>query len=176
MAPDGYHLIRTDSPVGELTLVASDAGLRNVLWTNGRPGRVVPPPGPVVARPHPVLEDARAQLAQYFAYERQTFDVPLDLAGTESQRAAWLALADIPYGETVSYGEQARRRGRPGAARAIGAANGRNPVSIILPCHRVVGIGGALTGYAAGLDVKIALLEHERAALQGTVDRARLHT
>jgi methylated-DNA-[protein]-cysteine S-methyltransferase len=108
-----------------------------------------------------VLAAAARQLEEYFAGERTAFELPLDLEGTRFQRAAWLALAEIPYGETVSYGEQARRLGRPHAVRAVGAANGRNPVPIVLPCHRVVGSDGSLTGFGGGLDVKRALLDHE---------------
>jgi methylated-DNA-[protein]-cysteine S-methyltransferase len=162
MGLDGFHVTTMASPVGELTLVASDAGLRSVTWPNERAGRVAPVPGVVSDSTHPVLDIAQRQLREYFAGKRQGFDVPLDLVGTEFQRSAWLSLATIPYGETVSYGEQARRLGRPKAARAVGAANGRNPISIILPCHRVVGSSGALTGFAGGLDVKRSLLEHER--------------
>lgn len=176
MGSECYHATRIASPVGELTLVASDAGLCSVTWPNERRGRVAPVPGPVSGQGHPVLEIAQRQLSEYFAGVRTEFDVPLDLVGTDFQRAAWLSLATIPYGETASYGEQARRLGRPKAARAVGAANGRNPISIILPCHRVVGSAGALTGYAGGLDVKSALLEHERVSLHKTVDRVRLPT
>jgi methylated-DNA-[protein]-cysteine S-methyltransferase len=173
---NGYNVTHMASPVGELTLVASDLGLRSVTWPNERPGRVAPAPGPVSNHSHPVLEIAQRQLSEYFAGERTEFDVPLDLVGTPFQRAAWLSLATIPYGETVSYGEQARRLGRPKAARAVGAANGRNPISIILPCHRVVASSGALTGFAGGLDVKRMLLEHERVSLYDVVDRTQLPT
>ena len=175
MGSGGYHVARFDSPVGEMTLVAGDAGLRNVTWPNERPGRVAPPPGSISTLSHPVLDVALAQLRQYFAGDRQVFELPLDLVGTPFQRSAWLALADIPYGEMVSYGEQARRLGRPNSTRAVGAANGRNPIAVILPCHRVVGRNGALTGYAGGLDIKGALLAHEcgasRLALTGLAPR-----
>jgi len=100
-------------------------------------------------------------LGEYFAGERHSFDLPLDLRGTEFQQDAWQALADIPFGETVSYSEQAQQIGRPKAVRAIGAANGRNPLSIVLPCHRVVGANGALTGFADGVETKRFLLEFE---------------
>ncbi len=103
------------------------------------------------------------QFVEWFAGSRQQFDLPLSLHGTEFQRAAWLALAEIPYGQTCSYGEQAAKLGRPRAVRAIGAANGRNPLPIILPCHRVIGRDGSLTGYAGGLDRKRWLLAHETA-------------
>ncbi len=105
------------------------------------------------------------QLAEYFDGERTDFDVPLDPVGTEFQRAAWSALRTIPYGTTVSYGEQAERMGDRRKARAVGAANGRNPISIVVPCHRVVGANGALTGFAGGTDTKAWLLDHERRQL-----------
>jgi methylated-DNA-[protein]-cysteine S-methyltransferase len=148
------------SPVGELTLVASDAGLVAVLWQDDRPGRV--PLGPTSQAPdHPVLAETEAQLAAYFAGERRAFDLPLDFRGTEFQRAVWSALLDIPFGETRSYSQLARAIGRPSASRAVGAANGRNPISIIAPCHRMIGGSGALTGFAGGLEAKAWLLGHE---------------
>ncbi len=108
-----------------------------------------------------VLAEAARQLREYFAGDRTAFTIPLDLVGTPFQLDAWRHLAEIPYGETVSYAEQARRVGRPRAVRAIGAANGSNPVPIVLPCHRVIGSDGSLTGFGGGLHVKRALLEHE---------------
>jgi methylated-DNA-[protein]-cysteine S-methyltransferase len=150
------------SPVGELTLVGGDAGLRAVLFAGE------PAPPDAVEAPHPVLEDAARQLREWFAGARTAFDLPLDLAAaTAFQRRAWLALAEIPYGTTRSYGEQARVLGAPRAARAVGAANGRNPLSIVLPCHRLVGADGALTGFSGGLEVKRALLAHEAATAAG---------
>lgn len=150
------------SPIGPLTIVATDAGLRAVLWPDDDPKRV--PLADVEDRPeHPVLAAAGEQLAEYFAGNRRDFDLPLDPVGTEFQHAAWAALRTIPYGETVSYGEQADRLGDKRKARAVGAANGRNPISIIVPCHRVVGSNGSLTGFAGGLDIKAWLLDHERA-------------
>ncbi len=155
-------LCRTNlaSPVGVLTLIASDAGLRAVLWPDERDGRVrLDDP---IDRQHPISDLAAIQLEEYFAGERRGFDVPLDLVGTEFQVTVWRSLAEIPYGETRTYAEHARRVGRPTATRAVGAANGRNPVSIILPCHRVVGADGSLTGFAGGVDTKRWLLDHER--------------
>ena len=149
------RLAEIETPVGVLTLVAGDAGLRAVLWP-----RESPPPD-AAPGDHPVLAAAERQLRDYFAGTRTTFDLPLDLAGTPFQRRAWLALATVPFATTISYGEQARRLGVPRAVRAIGAANGRNPLSIVLPCHRVVGANGALTGYGGGLDAKRHLLDHE---------------
>lgn len=140
------------SPIGRLTLVASDSGLRTIDWGSTGTRR----------SESPVLQLAAAQLEEYFAGTRRAFDLPLDLRGTPFQLRAWNALAEIPYGTTVSYTEQARLLGVPRAVRAIGAANGRNPLPIVLPCHRVIGASGALTGYGGGLDVKRWLLAHER--------------
>jgi len=119
------------------------------------------PPGSTEGT-EPVLEAAAEQLREYFAGERTSFDLPLALDGTPFQQEAWRALADIPYGETVSYGEQARRLGRPDAVRAVGAANGANPIAIVLPCHRVIGADGSLTGFGGGLETKRRLLDLER--------------
>ena len=158
------HLISTtyESPVGTLTLVAGDEGLRAVIWPDGRLDRVGLAGETLTPGDAPVLDATAAQLDEYFAGTRTTFDLPLDLHGTPFQLAAWQALAEIPYGETRTYGEQADRIGRPTAVRAIGAANGRNPVSIVLPCHRVIGSNGSLVGFGGGLEVKAALLELER--------------
>ena len=135
------HLISTtyESPVGTLTLVAGDEGLRAVIWPDGRLDRVGLAGETLTPGDAPVLDATAGQLDEYFAGTRTAFDLPLDLHGTPFQLAAWQALAGIPYGETRTYGEQADRIGRPTAVRAIGAANGRNPVSIVLPCHRVIG-------------------------------------
>jgi len=147
------------TPIGPLTLVASGGALREVRFPNGPPPG--PPDGP--AEPdHPVLAQAARELAEYFAGERTAFEVALEPQGSAFQRAAWHGLATIPYGETISYGEQARRLGHPGKARAIGAANGANPLPIVLPCHRVVGRDGSLTGFGGGLETKAWLLHHER--------------
>lgn len=152
---------RFASPVGDLTLVASEAGLVAVLWSDDDPRRVVL--GPMDARPaDPVLRIAADQLSAYFAGERRVFDIPLDWRGTDFQTSVWAALLTIPYGETRSYGALAQAIGRPGAARAVGAANGRNPISIIAPCHRVVGSTGLLTGFAGGMAAKAHLLALER--------------
>ena len=151
----------TDSPVGALTLVATDDGIRAILWPGDDPARVrlaesIEDPS------HPVIAAAVRQLAEYFAGERTEFDVALDALGTEFQRLAWEALRTIAYGTTVSYGEQAARMGDRRKARAVGAANGRNPISIIVPCHRVIGSNGTLTGYAGGLHIKKLLLDLEQ--------------
>jgi methylated-DNA-[protein]-cysteine S-methyltransferase len=144
---------RIDTPIGTLGLVGSEVGLRRVYFD----GRRVEPDGRSA-----LLDEACAQLGAYFAGELIDFDLPLDLGGTDFQRSCWLALASIPYGQTVSYGEQARRLGLgPASARAVGAANGQNPLPIVLPCHRVIGADGSLTGFGGGLETKRRLLELE---------------
>ena len=147
------------SPVGPLTLTARDGRLTR-LHMDGQ--RHAPAGSPDGERDDAGLAPVVEQLEAYFAGSRQAFDVPLDLAGTEFQRSVWAGLLEIPYGETMSYGELARRVGRPGASRAVGLANGRNPVAIIVPCHRVIGANGTMTGYGGGLDRKVWLLDHER--------------
>ncbi|WP_237482075.1 methylated-DNA--[protein]-cysteine S-methyltransferase [Lichenibacterium dinghuense] len=161
-APDrpAVSTLAMASPVGRLTLAATDRGLAAVLWETDGPGRV--PLGPAVAAPgHPVLREAARQLGEYFGRARRSFDLPLDFHGTAFQRRVWAALLAIPYGETRSYGDIARALGDPNLMRAVGAANGRNPVSIVAPCHRVVGATGQLTGFAGGLAAKRFLLELE---------------
>ncbi|TNF36939.1 MAG: methylated-DNA--[protein]-cysteine S-methyltransferase [Deltaproteobacteria bacterium] len=143
-----------ESPLGPLGLVATHEALVRVDFD---PAGVAPDERPAPS----VLLQARRELEEYFAGQRRTFDVPTRLDGTPFQRAVWAALRDIPWGQTVSYGELARRLGRPTASRAVGAANGANPVPIIVPCHRVIGANGALTGYGGGEDRKRWLLAHE---------------
>lgn len=155
--------------VGELTLVADADRLIAVLWPDDRPARVPLPPL-VRDDAHPVLHMTMGQLGEYFAGTRQAFDLPLHFIGTPFQRSVWQELLVIPYGETRSYAEIAHRIGRPGAVRAVGAANGRNPLSIVAPCHRVVGSTGALTGFAGGLAVKRRLLALEAPPLFARVD------
>jgi methylated-DNA-[protein]-cysteine S-methyltransferase len=157
-----YKLMK--SPVGTLRLVASDKGLAGVWFERSRPGRVRPR-GDVEDARHPVLVEAERQLREYFAGRRQSFQLTLDFAGTAFQRAVWNALLTIPFGQTRSYGEIARQVGRPSASRAVGAANGQNPVAIVAPCHRVIGSTGALTGFGGGLDVKERLLKLEGARI-----------
>jgi methylated-DNA-[protein]-cysteine S-methyltransferase len=153
-----------DSPVGRLKLVASDKGLVAVLWENDKPNRVRL--GAMTAdQRHPILLDTERQLKQYFAGERKTFSVALDMRGTSFQKNVWEALLAIPFGETRSYGQLAKQLGNARAMRAVGAANGRNPVSIIVPCHRVIGSSGKLIGFAGGLETKARLLSLEE---QGT--------
>lgn len=156
------------SPVGKLKLVAGDAGLAAVLWENDRPHRVQLPE-PAYGSNDPVLVQASEQLQEYFAGTRKEFDLPLAPVGTPFQQQVWQALRDIPFGETRTYGQLAAQLGNPLASRAVGAANGRNPISIIVPCHRVIGHSGKLTGFAGGLQAKEYLLSHEQSARQQTL-------
>jgi methylated-DNA-[protein]-cysteine S-methyltransferase len=154
--------LRYDSPLGPMWLAASDSGLAGAWFEGQRHG---PDRSGWSEQPaHALLRQAAAQLAGWFAGGRQQFELPLDLAaGTPFQQAVWRSLLAIPRGGTTSYAALARALGRPQAARAVGAAVGRNPLSIIVPCHRVLGTGGALTGYAGGLERKTALLRLEGA-------------
>lgn len=156
------HLARKtmSSPVGLLTLIASEAGLVAILWENDDPERV-PLADVTEDESHPLLVEVAAQLDDYFAGRCRTFDVPLDFRGTDFQKRVWAALLAIPFGETRSYGDIADAIGSPKASRAVGAANGRNPISIVAPCHRVIGSKGALTGFAGGLEAKAYLLRLE---------------
>ncbi len=150
-----------DSPVGRLKLVASEMGLVAILWENESPRRV--PLGEMVEEEgREVLVETERQLAEYFAGKRQSFELPLEMRGTLFQKSVWEALLSIPFGETRSYQELANQLGNPWASRAVGAANGRNPISIVVPCHRVIGASGKLTGFAGGLESKARLLELER--------------
>jgi methylated-DNA-[protein]-cysteine S-methyltransferase len=160
--PTRYVYKMVDSPVGRLKLVATDQGLAGILWEKDRPRRVRLNIEAEDNR-HPVLIEAERQLEEYFAGRRKEFAVKLDLAGTAFQRKVWNALLTIPFGETRSYGQIARQIGNPDAVRAVGAANGRNPVSIVVPCHRVIGSTGKLTGFGGGLDAKSRLLALEGA-------------
>ncbi len=162
VSPQCYVATTISSPVGRLTLVASDRGIAAILWPGDRPRRV-PLGALTTAAAEPLLLEAERQLGEYFAGQRRTFSLPLDEAGTTFQREVWAALRAIPFGQTRSYAEIAAAIGRPAAARAVGAANGRNPVSIVTPCHRVIGAHGGLTGFAGGLEVKARLLALERA-------------
>lgn len=150
-----------ETPIGTITLVARGRALTE-LWL----------PNAEVERPlgdSPVLRAAREQVLEYFAGERTVFDVPLELEGTNFQKRVWQELLAIRFGVTWSYGQLAARIGRPHASRAVGMANGRNPIAIIVPCHRVIGSDGKLTGYGGGLPAKQWLLEHERS--RGSIDR-----
>ncbi|WP_180172703.1 methylated-DNA--[protein]-cysteine S-methyltransferase [Acinetobacter sp. YH01025] len=149
------------SPVGRLKLVATDSALVAVIWDNENPKRVRQAEL-VEQLDHPILLDAQQQLNEYFQGQRQTFELPLDFEGTEFQKKVWQALLNIPFGETRSYRQIAEQVGSPKAVRAVGAANGQNPISIIAPCHRVIGSGGKLVGFAGGLDNKEILLKQEQ--------------
>lgn len=151
------------SPVGPLTLVADDGRLVG-LYQDGQ--RHLPPASAFGALDSTALPAVREQLDAYFGGERAAFDLPMSLAGTPFQAEVWQALRDVPYGTTCSYGDLATAVGRPRAVRAVGAANGRNPVCIVVPCHRVVGADGSLTGYAGGVAAKRLLLELEQGLLQ----------
>lgn len=151
------------SPVGKLTLVASDKGLVAVLWPNDKPTRVRFSENITTAE-NAILAKAEKQLNEYFAGKRNSFDLPLDMRGTDFQKNVWEALLSIPFGETRSYAQLAKQIGNPQAVRAVGAANGRNPISIIVPCHRVIGANGKLTGFAGGLNTKDHLLTLEKQA------------
>ena len=156
------HIV-TESPIGPLTLIAHEGRLAGVLMEITRYDPAAHERGEAVAAgDEPVLDAAAVQLDAYFAGELTTFDLPLTLHGTAFQRTVWAALQDIPYGETISYGEMARRIGLPSASRAVGLANGRNPVSIVVPCHRVIGADGSLTGYGGGMERKRFLLGLEQ--------------
>jgi methylated-DNA-[protein]-cysteine S-methyltransferase len=155
------NTITIASPLGPLRLYADGDELTGVYMTDQ---------APPVAREQSsaVLEQTAAQLAEYFAGQRRAFDLPLAPRGSGFQQIVWRALTQIAYAETASYGEIARTIGRPAASRAVGAANGRNPISIIVPCHRVVGADGTLTGYAGGLPAKRWLLAHEQRHAMGS--------
>ena len=146
------------SPLGDLLVARDEIGLTALYLSTGRHS-MTPATGWV--RDDDAFADVRAQLDEYFAGTRRTFDVPLHPSGSAFQLRAWQALCEIPYGETVSYGAQATRLGTPTAFRAVGSANGQNPISIIVPCHRVIGANGSLVGYGGGLDAKRWLLQHE---------------
>lgn len=160
MAQRRTHTV-TDSPVGPLTLVAVDGALSGLYMSEQRyrPGEDI-----FGERDEAPFAAVREQLAAYFAARLTEFELPLSLGGTPFQQRVWAELQQIPFGETVSYGELAERIGRPTAARAVGLANGRNPISIIVPCHRVIGSAGSLTGYGGGLDRKRFLLDFEQGA------------
>ncbi len=156
-----YHTL-IESPIDPL-LLATDGEFLTYLYMNVQDGRL---PEEATGREDgsvPVLKKAADQLRAYFAGEIQSFDLPLKASGTEFQRQVWRQLSLIPYGETLSYGEMARRVGDPNACRAVGAANGRNPISIVVPCHRVIGANGSLTGFGGGIERKTKLLGFEKA-------------
>lgn len=156
-----YQTIST--PIGPIRLMASERGLCAVLFNAGRNNKVFFDGLLEQRTDHPVLLRTASQLSEYFAGKRKSFSLPLDMRGTVFQIKAWRELEKIPYGQTITYGEQARRLGDAGKARAVGMANGRNPLPIIVPCHRVIGISGELTGFSGGLPIKQFLLDLEGA-------------
>jgi methylated-DNA-[protein]-cysteine S-methyltransferase len=162
-----------DSPIGELTLTSDGEKLTGIQMHEQRHLKEIP----AEAQPDDGgLAPVVAQLKAYFAGELTDFDLPLQMHGTEFQRRVWAALCEIPYGETISYGELAGWVGNPKASRAVGLANGRNPVAIVVPCHRVIGADGSLTGYGGGLDRKVWLLEHEASERPGAQAKLDLQT
>ncbi|MFU9136185.1 methylated-DNA--[protein]-cysteine S-methyltransferase [Erwinia tasmaniensis] len=170
-----YFFKRIPSPVGELTAIASDTGLAALLWENENPRRVrqmSPQEDPT----HPILLETARQLNEYFSGKRSRFDLPLDFIGTDFQKKVWQALLEIPFGETRSYAQIAHQIGHPTAVRAVGAANGKNPISIIAACHRVIGSDGKLTGFAGGLAVKALLLRLEATHIHRETKQAPLIT
>ncbi|HME03088.1 MAG TPA: methylated-DNA--[protein]-cysteine S-methyltransferase [Solirubrobacteraceae bacterium] len=154
------HYTTLGSPLGELLLLGNEEALQGLYMQDGRKPMRIAPEWQRAARP---FADVATQLRAYFERRRVSFDVPLMMHGTPFERLVWRALQDIPYGETASYGQIARRIGQPSAARAVGLANGRNPISVIVPCHRVIGANGALTGYGGGLERNRELVGEHRA-------------
>ena len=155
------HFDFVDSPLGRMRITAVREGLTSISFDGDR---YAPPQDPAWVRDpaFPALRRAAAQLTAYFAGERRVFELPLAPTGTPFQYAVWDAITAVPAGDTISYAELARRAGHPGSARAAGAATGRNPIAIVVPCHRIIGADGSLTGYAGGLDRKRALLALEQ--------------
>jgi methylated-DNA-[protein]-cysteine S-methyltransferase len=163
------HVARFDTPAGPMLAAAGDDGALRLLEFAG-PRAEASLARESAASREPVVEDAGAepivrQVQEYFRGERKDFDLPLRSRGTNFQQRVWSELRRIPYGETISYGELARRLGNPAAVRAVGRANGRNPISIVVPCHRVIGANGTLTGYGGGIERKAHLLAHEGVSL-----------
>ena len=158
MNDDRTYYTIMDSPVGPILLAGSAAGLSHIDLQAGTSSME---PAADWTEDEIPFSEAIGQLQAYFAGALREFELPLAAEGTPFQKEVWSALLDIPYGETISYGELAERLGKPGAARAVGLANGRNPLPIVVPCHRVIGSDGSLTGYGGGIDIKRALLDHE---------------
>ena len=148
------------SPVGALLLKANDTHLLNLLFAD-KLDEILP----TDLSSNAIIEQVKQELTEYFSGHRQTFDVPFQLSGTPFQKTVWEALLCVPYGKTATYGQQAHRINKPKAVRAVGTANGRNPISIIVPCHRIIGADGSLTGYGGGLPNKAWLLDHEGISL-----------
>jgi methylated-DNA-[protein]-cysteine S-methyltransferase len=170
MATEQLAQTRIDSPVGELTVVANSSHLLVLTWgdsagSSKRVSELIGQAELCAPADHVILGAASSQLAEYFAGSRREFDLPLMAQGTAFQMAAWEVLQQIPYGETLNYARQAERAGSPKGSRAVGSANGRNPIAIIIPCHRVIGADGSLTGFGGGIDTKRWLLDHEQRVL-----------
>jgi methylated-DNA-[protein]-cysteine S-methyltransferase len=163
-AAETLHFDDIASPVGRLRLIASRDALVGIWFEHGRDA--TRSALWLTRSPSPILELARTQLEEYFAGRRHVFELPLDARGTDFQRRVWQRLLNIPYGTTTTYGALARELGDPGASRAVGLANGSNPLPIVIPCHRVIGANGTLTGFGGGLATKAALLDLERSATQ----------
>jgi methylated-DNA-[protein]-cysteine S-methyltransferase len=166
-----YYTKKTQTPVGELKLIASERGLAAILWEDDDPKRVKLEPQ-VEDEDNDILVETERQLKLYFDGTLKVFSVPFDFVGTEFQTSVWKALLKIPFGQTRTYTQIAKQIGRPTAARAVGAASGKNPISIMAPCHRVVGANGELTGFAGGLETKELLLALER---DGDAQPGRAH-
>ncbi len=164
MTSGPLHYTYLDSPIGALLLAGDETALHYLSFPGGHKAF---PPKAGWLRDDACLAEAKRQLRAYFAGDLTEFDLPLAMAGTEFQRTIWAALRSIPYGETRSYGWLAKAIGSPAASRAVGAANGANPIPIIVPCHRVIGSNGALTGFGGGIETKRHLLQHERQAVRG---------
>ena len=164
-----FNIIHT--PVGQLKLVADDESLMAILWEKDKPQRV-PVPNCTEKKDHPILIETEKQLNEYFKGQRKEFSIKLNFIGTDFQKQVWQALLTIPYGETRSYGQIALQLNNPGSVRAVGAANGKNPISIIAPCHRVIGATGSLTGFAGGLENKVLLLKLENSKAKFHIDKS----
>lgn len=156
-----YYYKKMKSPVGDLQLIASDEGLSAILWENDDISRVRVKPE-IEDINHKILKRAEIEINEYFSGNRTSFTIPIAPKGTDFQLRVWEELQKIPYGTTISYGELAKKIGNPKASRAVGAANGKNPLSIVIPCHRVISSSGGLTGFAGGHKVKSHLLNIEK--------------
>lgn len=163
MNPDGFGYNQVNTPIGQLTVVASQTGLRRILFSHLTPKDSVFLASVLKVNDHPIVTKAITQLEEYFFGQRQVFEIPIEAKGTDFQMATWRALGDIEFGKTSTYGAQAVVIGAPRAVRAVGSANRCNPVPIVWPCHRIIGSDGKMTGFAGGLEVKRWLLDHERA-------------
>lgn len=161
MSTSVYFYQDIPSPVGIIGLVASESGLHSISWGAFEPKALLSQGAQLEDTSHPILEKVEVQLSEYFRGERHSFDLPLAGVGTEFQKSVWKALTEIPFGVTISYRELAERIGRPTAFRAVAQAVGANPIAIVVPCHRVIGSNGSLTGFAGGLEAKKTLLTLE---------------